>query len=53
MGLMAVKKNKAPKKKARKAKPGDKIARKSRTGRGVPDVNLRIDIGPPNSRETW
>jgi hypothetical protein len=50
---MAVKKKKAPKKKARKAKPGDKIAGKSRTGRGGTDVGLKIDIGPPNSRDTW
>jgi hypothetical protein len=50
---MARKKKKAPKKKPRKTKPGDKIAGKSRTGRGVTDVDLKIDIGPPNSRYTW
>jgi hypothetical protein len=50
---MARKKKKAPKKKARKAKPSDKAAGRSRTGRGVSDVDLKIDIGPPNSRDTW
>jgi hypothetical protein len=50
---MARKKRKAPKKKARKAKPSGKVAGKSRTGRGATDADLKIDIGPPNSRDTW
>ena len=51
-------KKKTLKKKARKAKSGDKIAGRSRAIRGVTGVrdvssDHKVDIGPPNSRETW
>lgn len=34
---------------------GDDVARKARKVKGVADVsaNVPIDIGPPNSSETW
>jgi hypothetical protein len=58
MGSLMARKKKALKKKARKAKSGNKIAGRSRAIRGVTGVrdvssDHKVDIGPPNSRETW